>query len=59
MLTVKYVCDDHKRYDPSRDGQGGIKGGCARCKEIYELYVALYNLTREQIKRRQSNETKG
>ena len=52
MLTVKYVCDKHPRYDPGRDGQAGIKGGCYRCVELFELYTALIALTREQIKRR-------
>lgn len=52
MLTVKYVCNEHKRYDPARDGQGGIRGGCTRCKELFELYITMINVTKEQIKRR-------
>jgi hypothetical protein len=28
---VKVKCERHPRYDPERDGRGGIKGGCSTC----------------------------
>ncbi len=28
---VKAKCDRHPRYNPQRDGRGGIKGGCSTC----------------------------
>ena len=37
---VKAKCDRHPRYNPERDGRGGIKGGCATCFSLYDLYQA-------------------
>jgi hypothetical protein len=28
---VKAKCERHPRYNPERDGRGGIKGGCSTC----------------------------
>ena len=42
-------CGRHKRYNPAIDGRGGIKGGCARCQllaEIFEESVKLNGLIR-------------
>ena len=31
-------CEKHPRYDPEKHGKGGIKAGCERCWELWELY---------------------
>ncbi|RZU35610.1 hypothetical protein [Edaphobacter modestus] len=28
---VKAKCERHPRYNPEREGRGGIKGGCSIC----------------------------
>jgi len=37
---VKAKCERHPRYNPERDGRGGIKGGCSTCFCLYDLYQA-------------------
>jgi len=37
---VKGKCERHPRYNPERDGRGGIKGGCSACFSLYELHQA-------------------
>jgi len=37
-------CAKHKRYNPPVDGQGGIKGGCARCDLLFEIWQASLKL---------------
>ncbi len=37
---VKAKCERHPRYDPKRDGRGGIKGGCSTCFSLYDLHHA-------------------
>jgi hypothetical protein len=43
-------CARHKRYNPATDGRGGIRGGCARCgllADIYETALRLNALIRK------------
>ena len=43
-------CARHKRYNPAVDGRGGIKGGCARCSllaDIWESSLKLNELIRK------------
>jgi hypothetical protein len=43
-------CSRHKRYNPAIDGAGGIRGGCARCTlllEIWETSLKLNQLIRK------------
>jgi hypothetical protein len=43
-------CARHKRYNPSVDGRGGIKGNCARCNllaDIWETSLKLNALIRK------------
>ena len=35
-LTAK--CSRHPRYNPEREGRGGIKGGCSGCFALFDLY---------------------
>ena len=37
---VKAKCERHPRYNPQRDGRGGIKGGCSTCFTLLDLYYA-------------------
>jgi hypothetical protein len=39
-------CSKHKRYNPAVDGVGGIRGGCARCSLLFEIWEASLNLNR-------------
>ena len=43
-------CAKHKRYNPAVDGAGGIRGNCARCGlllEIWETSLKLNQLIRK------------
>ncbi len=37
-------CARHKRYNPAIDGRGGIKGGCARCGLLFDIWDASIKL---------------
>jgi hypothetical protein len=39
-------CSRHKRYNPAVDGLGGVRGGCARCNLLFEIWDASLNLNR-------------
>jgi len=39
-------CSRHKRYNPAVDGIGTIKGGCARCTLLYEIWETSLKLNR-------------
>lgn len=41
---VKAKCERHPRYNPERDGRGGIKGGCSTCFALYDLHQARLSL---------------
>ena len=41
---VKAKCERHPRYNPERDGRGGIKGGCSTCFSLYDLHHARLTL---------------
>jgi hypothetical protein len=41
---VKAKCSRHPRYNPERDGRGGIKGGCSTCFSLYDLQQARLSL---------------
>ncbi len=41
-VTAK--CDRHPRYNPEKDGRGGIKGGCKGCYGLYDLHQARLKL---------------
>ncbi len=35
-VTAK--CSRHPRYNPEKEGKGGIKGGCSGCYDLYALF---------------------
>jgi hypothetical protein len=37
---IKAKCDRHPRYNPERDGRGGIRGGCSACFALFDLHQA-------------------
>jgi hypothetical protein len=41
---VKAKCERHPRYNPERDGRGGIKGGCSTCFSPFDLHQARLSL---------------
>jgi hypothetical protein len=41
---VKAKCNRHPRYNPERDGRGGIKGGCSTCCSLFDLHQARLSL---------------
>ncbi len=41
---VKAKCERHPRYNPERDGRGGIRGGCSTCFSLYDLQQAKLSL---------------
>ena len=44
--SVRLTCPKHIRYNPSKEGQGGIKGGCPCCTFIYSAFDSLMKLDR-------------
>ncbi len=36
---VEAKCDKHIRYNPEKDGRGGIKGACSRCEFLYAIFA--------------------
>ena len=32
-------CEKHLRYNPEKDGRGGIRGACSRCEYLYAIYA--------------------
>lgn len=41
---VKAKCVRHPRYNPEREGRGGIKGGCSTCFSLFDLHQARLSL---------------
>ena len=39
-------CARHKDYSPAVDGLGGIRGGCARCGLLFEIWEASLHLNK-------------
>jgi hypothetical protein len=39
-------CAKHKAYNPAVDGPGAIRGNCARCTLLYEIWEASLVLNR-------------
>jgi hypothetical protein len=41
---IKAKCDRHPRYNPERNGRGGIRGGCSACFSLFDLHHARLSL---------------
>jgi hypothetical protein len=51
MLKVHLKCPKHPRYDPSRQFEAGIVGGCPVCQHLFDIWretLALERLIRAQ-----------
>jgi hypothetical protein len=51
---VKAKCERHPRYNPERNGRGGIRGGCSTCFSLFDLHqarLALEAAQREFLRR--------
>ena len=46
MLRIKIACPNHRRYNPERDGEAAIRGGCRICREMFGLYMTALRLQR-------------
>jgi hypothetical protein len=42
----KGKCNKHTGYDPEPDGEGGIRGGCARCRLLLDIFLHHTRLVR-------------
>jgi len=51
-------CAKHPRYNPEKDGQGGIKGACAECSHLLKLYEAAFHLKCSERIFRQAQEAR-
>lgn len=40
IKTTRLTCPKHIMYNPEKDFEGGIKGGCACCGSIYQAWRA-------------------
>lgn len=53
MLNVKIEarakCRKHPNYDPAKDGEAGIKGGCGTCMELLAYLGAVLAFERKSI----------
>jgi hypothetical protein len=43
-IRFKAKCNRHPKYNPE-DGQGAIRGGCAKCQQLFDIYKAYEKLT--------------
>jgi hypothetical protein len=48
VYRIKGRCSRHPAYNPVKDDQGGIKGGCEECHALFHAYQA-YLAFREAI----------
>ncbi|MBM3788506.1 MAG: hypothetical protein FJW30_29575 [Acidobacteria bacterium] len=51
-IRFKAKCNRHPKYNPE-DGEGAIRGGCPKCRQLFEIYQAYQQLTglMKQLKR--------
>lgn len=45
-IRFQAACPRHRRYDPSRDGPGAIKGCCPACEQLWRIELARRQLER-------------
>ena len=53
VYRINGRCSRHPGYNPVKDAQGGIKGGCEECQALFRAYRA-YLAFREAIEEFQS-----
>jgi hypothetical protein len=57
-LRLYARCAKHPRYNPEKDGQGGIKGGCADCSQLLKIYEAAFSVKFAERIYRESREAR-
>lgn len=45
-IEARVKCKKHPRYDPAKDGLGGIVGGCFACNRVQSMHQATENFAR-------------
>lgn len=48
-IRARLTCPAHTRYDPAKQREGGIVGGCLRCHELYSLQLRVEDLATEIV----------
>lgn len=43
-LAYKGRCPRHPRFNPERDGRGGVRGGCRVCDALCSVFEAMGRL---------------
>jgi hypothetical protein len=55
FVRQKLSCPRHPRYNPDRDGEAAIKGGCEICRDLLQIckecaaLEAMVHITAEKI----------
>ena len=49
VYRIKGRCPRHPAYNPVKDEQGGIKGGCEECQSLFRAYRAYLQQVHEAI----------
>jgi hypothetical protein len=44
-IRADLKCKKHPRFDPYKHGRGGVRGGCAVCESLCDLWAAGERLT--------------
>lgn len=48
-LRIKIKCNAHPKYNPDKDGEAGIRGGCGICASMLEVSKMHQKLTRSAL----------
>jgi hypothetical protein len=43
-IKFTFTCKKHPKYNPAKEGESGIKGGCLDCVRMNELYTQACKL---------------
>lgn len=43
-LKIAVTCPSHRGYDPAKQGEAGIRGGCIPCTKLLELWNRVQEL---------------
>lgn len=41
MMKLMLQCHKHPNYNPAKNGQGGIKGGCDLCFALFQIHSQI------------------
>jgi hypothetical protein len=47
-IKVKSRCQKHPRYNPEKEGEASIRGGCWQCRNVFEVFKLAQELKRKQ-----------